>query len=490
MPQNRTIRTAATALFAMAAVLGLSGCGDVNAASAAGRDFEQLLDGVPEVADVDTTGSNTLPWSGTASASVLMDDDVTDDRLSGIVDRIGGFLNEQAKRSGGATWEGVDLTVREFTLSVLDRRADNATQLELLASLEDEGVPGGELQLASAGTDGARASSLTLVARPGEDFLAAYDLARATADATPAYAAAVVSGRSDDGVDPAEPDEDDADDAAPGFPNWDGDARFSISSGVDDDATVSGDPGTTRAAYLAVAEQFEVIGATLTPDTLDLRIASVDDVAAATAVATGAVPANVAVEIQGGIVTWDDGVQSADMLPVVQALGAVPGVTAIAASSDRLGITVSDPAAGRASLDALDALPAASIVESLRVGGPVANGGPGTFSVSGSRAEAASLFTLVEQLAASGSLASFEGSAGRLQVDVRAADDATLGAAIGLVKAGIAPGTWTRIGVDGERGTWWFDAIDTITIDASEYADESPEETALRERIERLWNAA
>ncbi|SMQ63841.1 hypothetical protein SAMN06295909_0938 [Plantibacter sp. VKM Ac-1784] len=487
MPQNRTIRTAATALFAMAAVLCLSGCGDVNAASAAGRDFEQLLDGVPEVADVDTTGSNTLPWSGTASASVLMDDDVSDARLSAIVDRIGGFLNKQAKRSAGATWEGVDLTVRGFTLSVLDRRADNATQLELLASLEDEGVPGGELQLASAGTDGARASSLTLVARPGEDFLAAYDLARSTADATPAYAAAIVTGRSDDGVDPAEPGEDDADDAAPGLPDWDATARFSISSGADDDATASGDPGPTRAAYLAVAEQFEVIGATLTPDTIDLRIASVDDVAAATAVATGAVPADVAVEVQGGIVTWDDGVQSAEMLPVVQALSAVPGVTAIAASSDRLGIAVSDPAAGRAALDALDALPAASVVESLRIGGPVANG---TFSVTGSRLDVASLFTLVEQLTASGSLASFEGSAGRLQVDVRAADDATLGAAIGLVKAGIAPGTWTRIGVDGERGTWWFDAIDTITIDASEYADESPEETALRERIERLWNAA
>lgn len=490
MPQNRTIRTVATALFAMAAVLGLSGCGDVNAASAAGRDFEQLLDGVPEVADVDTTGSNTLPWSGTASASVLLDDDVSDDRLSGIVDRIGGFLNEQAKRSGGATWEGVDLTVRGFTLSVLDRRADNATQLELLASLEDEGVPGGELQLASAGTDGARASSLTLVARPGEDFLDAYDLARATADATPAYAAAVVSGRSDDGVDPAEPDEDDADDAAPGFPNWDGDARFSISSGVDDDATVSGDPGTTRAAYLAVAEQFEVIGAALTPDTIDLRIASVEDVAAATAVTTGAVPADVAVEIQGGIVTWDDGVQSADMLPVVQALGAVPGVTAIAASSDSVRLTVADPGAGRTALDVLDALPEASVVESVGIDGPVVSGSPGTFSVRGAREDATMLFALVEQLTAMGSLVSFDSSVGRLQVELHAGDDTTLGTAIGLVKAGVAPGTWTSIGVDGEPGTWWFDAADTITIDASEYADESPEETALRERIERLWNAA
>ncbi|MBD8518031.1 hypothetical protein [Plantibacter sp. CFBP 8804] len=489
MPQNRTIRTVATALFAMAAVLGFSGCGDVNAASAAGRDFEQLLDDVPEVADVDTTGSNTLPWSGTASASVLLGDDVTDDRLSAIVDRIGGFLNEQAKRSGGATWEGVDLTVRGFTLSVLDRRADNATQLELLASLEDEGVPGGELQLASAGTDGARAASLTLVARPGEDFLAAYDLARATADATPAYTAAVVTGRSDDGVDPAEPGEDDADDAPPGFPNWDGDARFSMSSGVDDDATVSGDPGTTRAAYLAVAEQFEVIGATLTPDTIDLRIASVDDVAAATAVATGAVPADVAVEIQGGIVTWDDGVQSADMLPVVQALGAVPGVTAIAASSDSLGITVADPGAGRTALDVLDALPEASVVESLGIDGPVVSGSPGTFSVRGAREDATVLFALVEQLTAMGSLLSFDSSVGRLQVELHAGDDTTLGTAIGLVKSGVAPGTWTSIGVDGESGTWWFDAADTITIDASEYADESPEETALRERIERLWNA-
>jgi hypothetical protein len=115
------------------------------------------------------------------------------------VDRFGGFLSEESKRSGGATWEGVDVSVRGFTVAVLDRREDNATQLELLASLEAEGVPGGELHLYSVGADGGRASSLTLEPRPGEDFLDAYDLAAQTAEATPAYADAVLTGRSDDG---------------------------------------------------------------------------------------------------------------------------------------------------------------------------------------------------------------------------------------------------------------------------------------------------
>ncbi|KQM16165.1 hypothetical protein ASF83_09850 [Plantibacter sp. Leaf171] len=489
MPRHRTIRIAAAALVATAAAAGLTGCGDVDAGSAAASAFEELLDGVPDVVDVDASGSNDLPWSGTASASVLIDDAVTADHLGEIVDRIGGFLSEQSKRSGGATWEGVDVSVRGFTVAVLDRREDNATQLELLASLEAEGVPGGELHLFPVGADGGRASSLTLEARPGEDFLDAYDLAGETAEATPAYADAVLTGRSDDG-DPIGSGADEATNATPGSPEQGEAARFSISSGDDDDPTASGDPNGSRAAYLAVAEQFAVIGATLTPDTLDLRIANVDDVAAASALATGSLPTDVSVEIQGGIVTWDDGVESPEMLPVVQAVGAVPGVTAIDASSDSLRLTVSDPAAGRAALDTLDTLPAASVVASLRIDGPVAAGAPDTFAVGGSRAEAAAQFALVEQGLASGSLVSFEGSADRLQLEFRNGDDTMLGAAIGLVKAGVAPGTWTSIEIEGEPGTWWFDAADTVTIDASAYSDETPEETANRERIERLWNAA
>lgn len=480
MSQHRNITTAAVALVAAATVAGLSGCGDVNAGSAAASDFEHLMHDVPDVVDVETTSSNNLPWAGTASAFVLVDDAVTADHLGDIVDRIGGFLSEQSKRSGGATWEGVDLTVRGFSVSVLGRREDNATQLELLDALEEEGVPGGELQLAAPGTDGVRASSLTLVARPDEDFLDAYDLARKTADETPAYSTAVVTGTSDDGPDEADHD----------FPLRSEAARFSISSRGEDDTTAGGDPAPSRAAYLAVAEQFDVIGASLTPDALDLRVSKVEDVPAATTVADGVVPADVAVQIQGGIVTWDDGAPAAETLPVVQALGAVPGVTTIAASSDSVRLTVADPAAGRAALDALDALPEASVVESLGIDGPVVNGSPGTFSVRGTRGDATVLFALVEQLTATGTLTSFEGSVDHLQVEVHAGDDTMLGTAIGLVKAGVAPGTSTSIELDGEPGTWWFDAADTISIDASEYADETPEESALRERIERLWNAA
>lgn len=483
MPQHQMIRVTAAVLVAAATVVGLSGCGDVDAGSAAARSFKQLLTDVPGVVDVETTSSNNLPWSGTASASVLVEDSVSTDRLTGIVDRVGGFLNEQSKRGGGATWQGVDVTVRGFTLSVLDRRKDNAAQLKLLGVLEDEGVPGGELHLSPAPADGPRAAWLTLVARAGEGFLDAYDLAEQTAASAPGYADAVITGLSD-AEDIAESD------PATGLPSGDGAARFSISSGDDNDATSSGDPDATRAAYLAVAEQFEVIGATLTPDALDLRISSVDDVAGATAVAKGAVPANVAVEIQGGIVTWDDGIPSAEMLPVVQALGAVPGVTAIAASSDSVRLTVADPGAGRTALDVLDALPEASVVESLGIDGPVVSGSPGTFSVRGARGDATVLFALVEQLTATGSLVSFDSSVGRLQLEFHPGDDTTLGTAIGLVKAGVATGTWTSIGVDGEPGTWWFDAADTISIDASQFVDESSAQTALRERIERLWNAA
>jgi hypothetical protein len=486
MLRHPTARSALAGLVAMAAAVALTGCGDVNAGSASADEFEALLRDVPGVVDVEASGTNNLPWSGTASASVLVDDSVSDDRLSDIVDRIGGFLNEQSRHSGGATWRGVDLAVRGFTVSVLDRREDNATQLDLLGSLEDEGVPGGELQLSAAGADGTRDAVLNLVARPGEDFLNAYDLARETAAATPAYAAAIVSGWSDDGLDPTMSD---ADDVPLGFRDPQDDARFSISSGVAGDPRSGGDPGPARTAFLAVAEQFTTTGASLTPSSLDLRIADVEDVTAATAVAEGAAP-TITVDVQGGIVTWRGGTPSPEMLPVVQALSAVPNVTAITASSDDLGVTVSDPAAGRVALDALDALPAASIVESLRIGGPVASGDAGTFAVSGARMDVTALFALVEQLASSGSLASFDGAAGRVRVDVRAADDATLGTAIGLVKAGVATGTWTSIGVVGQAGTWWFDAADTISIDASQFVDESSADTALRERIERLWNAA
>jgi len=486
MRQRRTTSTASALTIAALLVLGLTGCGEVNAGSAAAREFEQVMADVPEVVDVSTSSSNTLPWAGTASASVLLDDAVSDDRLSEIVDRIGGFLNERANRSGGASWEGVEIAVRDFTVSVLDRRTDNEVQLALLARLEEAGVPGGALLLGPSGPkaspDTPREASLTLVAGGGEDFLAAYDLARLVSEQTPAYTEAAVTGRSG-----AEPDG--VTDDAAAFPAWDEGARFSITSRGEDEAS-AGDPGPSRAAYVAVAEQFDVIAATITPTALDLRVANAADVAGATELAESVAAGNVTVAVQGGIVTWGEDGPATAMQPVVEALSTVPDVVSIDATSTHLGLVVGDPTAGRAALDVLDALPEASVVETLRISGPVAVDAPDTFAVAGARDASSALFDLVERLTEADLVTSFDGATDRVLVEVRGSDDASLSAAIALVKEAVDPGTSTQIRVAGSPGYWWFDAADTIDLEAPSSGDETAEEIALRDRIERLWNAA
>lgn len=502
MRQHRTISTATAVLFAAATILGLAGCGDVNAGSAAAAEFEELMAGLPEVVDVETSSSNTLPWSGTASAAVLLDEGVSDARLGEIVDSIGGFLNERSKRSGGASWEGVDVAVDGFTVAVLDRREDNVLQLDLLSSLREAGVPGGTLDLGTAGEDGTRAGSLALVERDGEDFLDAYDLAVRTAEQTPAYRDAVLTGLSADT--PTGPDTDAAatpDDGAAGFPAWESGARFTVTNrpSEDDrsprDPTSTGsalaDPAAARAAFTAVAEQYDVLSAVLSPTSLDLRItdaAGVTDARAVAEAAAGSIPLDLTVE--GGIVTWGEDGPSDAMQPFVDAMLAVPGMIAISASDSSLSLDVADPASARLALDALEAQPGVAAVERLSLSGPVGADQQGTFRLSDDRSGVAASLALFEELLATASVASFEGSSDSVLVEVPTGDETSMATAIAIVKSAVDTGTSTQIRAADRSGYWWFEAAETIDLSDDAHSGESAEESAFRELIERLWNAA
>ncbi|RMI13676.1 hypothetical protein [Cellulomonas triticagri] len=56
-------------------LLALTACGPVNRGTSIAEDLEDALRGAPGVTSVDAGGQNPLPWSGTATGTVLLDPD-------------------------------------------------------------------------------------------------------------------------------------------------------------------------------------------------------------------------------------------------------------------------------------------------------------------------------------------------------------------------------------------------------------------------------
>lgn len=112
------VHTRALAAFAVALLgaAGLTGCGNANAASGAGAEFEAHMLGRPGVIDVYAGGTNNLPFVGNVSGSVELSDDVTDDQIEAVVDRAGEYFAEHD--SDRVNWSGIDVSVGFFSLRV------------------------------------------------------------------------------------------------------------------------------------------------------------------------------------------------------------------------------------------------------------------------------------------------------------------------------------------------------------------------------------
>ncbi|WP_229052191.1 hypothetical protein [Aeromicrobium sp. Leaf350] len=74
---RRTVALVVVALL----VAAVAGCGAVNKGTAFAGEFQRLLDDRENVVDSSISASNNLPWSGTASVSVTLADDLNDSEI-------------------------------------------------------------------------------------------------------------------------------------------------------------------------------------------------------------------------------------------------------------------------------------------------------------------------------------------------------------------------------------------------------------------------
>ena len=105
---SRSGRAPATAL-GVAAVLGVAGCGPVNAGDAAVPAAEDWMRDVDGVASVDLGGVNTLPWSGEISGTVTLEAEADAGTAEDVVARMRAFPGSVPLRAD-LEWEVAGVT--------------------------------------------------------------------------------------------------------------------------------------------------------------------------------------------------------------------------------------------------------------------------------------------------------------------------------------------------------------------------------------------
>lgn len=295
-------RSAPLAAIALAIALAVTGCGPVNAASGAVDLFTKHMEGQPGVAAVDGGGSNNLPFMGSATVTVTMEDDAEEATVAAVVERMADYVRDYPYQVTWSMWLELD----GYRLDIeTDAQANDA----VLAMLHDvrgvDGVIGGELgedcdAILANGTDAVEALT-TLLAL----------------DSTVGVTVRTADGSAEIG------------------------------------SSVTGEPPTDEIAVMqAVSAQFPILSVRIYRGLVELRLQRDADIAAATELAR-ATPGSSSIDlvISGGIVTRS-GDGSFDVVdPIIEQALAVPDVAAIDASADIVGFTVT-------SLDAVTALEA------------------------------------------------------------------------------------------------------------------------------------
>ena len=216
----------------------LSGCSP-NAGSAAGADFHTVISDEAGVTDVRISATNNLPFSGSVTATVTVQDDVSDERVEELTDLIGEYIAEHDTPRTDSS--AVQLQIGSFTLSVGGIRADNDQLRELYCTLRS-----------SDSIVGARLASYTVIVEvAGEnELISGYD-ATAVLLADAAFAPLTVTAGTD------------------GFELSGGEERIRPDTAID--------------AFTAAAAAFDLAGASLTPQAFGLQLRQQADVAPATA---------------------------------------------------------------------------------------------------------------------------------------------------------------------------------------------------------------
>ena len=91
--------------------LPLTGGCAIDEGTAIAEDFQEDWTGAPDVADIRTTKNNTLPFSGTASGTLVLEDGTPADRVSARAVQLGRYVARHGSLTGRITADGVTITV-------------------------------------------------------------------------------------------------------------------------------------------------------------------------------------------------------------------------------------------------------------------------------------------------------------------------------------------------------------------------------------------
>lgn len=151
--------------------------------------FESLMDGVDGVVEIESAGTDSPLGVAEAQATVVVEDDLSDDDLEAVAERIRPFVARNVGDSSG--WRFVDVRRGAVSFEVLADEGDTAAQLDLARRVADDAVFA-EVSLATHafGEDGAtgddsprRGFGITVVPSESSDVLSAWQRARSLRDA-------------------------------------------------------------------------------------------------------------------------------------------------------------------------------------------------------------------------------------------------------------------------------------------------------------------
>lgn len=346
---------------AAALAVGLTGCGDVNAGTGAVDKLDAVVGGWDELVHVDSSSSNSLPWVGEASATVVVDADTTDDRLEEMTDELGAFLEES--EGGTANWMYLELQVGEFRFGIAEDpagreqrfaaveslRSDDRVvggfvwaQSDALVPLDDETEEGPETERVLAGTR----YSVRAVVAEGVPLTEAFDIARSAADLVDAIEDKAVVAESADGR-----------------------SAVSDSEGVGGDTTRATPPDATLALASAIGATAPVADVVATSDSLDIRLTTTADVAPVReAFDEKAQDLGIDLVVNGGVVSDDEGTADPDALAVAQSLDGAAGITAVSVRYSDIIVTLQDASVIPATVDTLLAQPGIGSVSEVSLG--------------------------------------------------------------------------------------------------------------------------
>lgn len=233
----------------------LAGCA-IDKGTALAADFEEDWADTPDVAEIDTNGDNTLPFAGSATGTLILEDGTSADRVAELANELTEYVADHDEVTGEISADGITFSVAPDS----ERTGDVVALWESLTA--DDRVASGLIDNGYRNEDN---WNIEIIAIDAESALALFKDMAADADPYRPFSSAVTSLLVNTGQD----------------------TRPSLRVETDEDGNV---PAEAIAAYEAVAAQYSVVGAGLAPDRAGIVVAAGTDLGHAGELARSAAP--------------------------------------------------------------------------------------------------------------------------------------------------------------------------------------------------------